>query len=164
MNKLLLISLIVIVLVLLPANNKEGAVERGLRIVADKYGKDIARKVEQIFRKETAHFTSGGFKKTNSPGMEIHSPNFPWGWTSFTDIWKLNPSIAPVGQVTMKENQTLKTKTFLKFATPGAAMETLALYLQKYRPGRWYSLLPDQQSKYEFELAQIKPRIVDALT
>lgn len=135
--------------------------EDSLLYIFQKYGADIAKKVERIYRVETAHFTSGQYKKTFSPGMERHGEGFPFGWSSMKDFWE-KEGIIP-GFHTMTENKTGKIKTFLKLPDLASAMEGLAIYLQKYPPGRWYSTKPESQAKYENTLATVRPRIVEGL-
>lgn len=164
MTKLFWVVVIIVVLMLIPANTKKDDIEAGLAAVLKKYGEKTAKDVERIYRKETAHFASRQYLLTFSPGMEVHAEAFPYGWSSMKEAWIQNPSLAPNGKVAMHENNTTATKTFLSFPSVTAAMLSLALYLQKYRPGRWYSTNASAQEKYESELAQITPRIVNELT
>lgn len=140
-----------------------------LKVIKTEYGKDIATKVERIFRNETAHFMSGQFLNTYSAGMEKHSAAYPWGWTSMKPIWDKYPQIKPNGFYTMKENnsalaKSIGQKTFVKFPSLLASMISLAEYLKIYRAGRWFSTDPIQQQAYENILATINPSIVNSLT
>jgi len=137
----------------------------GLEKIRKEFGVDVARWVERIYRIETAHFTSGQFLKTFSPGMEVaagtRGQTFPFGWTSMKEFWEQMDLIP--GFHTMPENKTGIKKTFLKFPNPYTAMRSLALYVRKYRPERWYSTDPVKQMEYRNKLGQITPRIVNKL-
>lgn len=132
-----------------------------LKKIIDDYGVDVARFVEKIYRLETNHFKSGGFKAGFSPGMEKHADSFPFGWKSASAYWK-KINFVPDFHTT-PENQTGITKTFLKFPNVLIPMITLAEYVKKYSPERWYSLDPVKQSEYRNKLNGIKAKIVDKL-
>lgn len=162
-TKIFFILVIIVVLVMLPKRATED-VKSALAEIVSRYGVETARNVERIYRKETAHFKSKQFALTNSPGMEVHATAYPYGWTSMRTTWDHSPWIAPIGSIVMTENNTGRKKEFLKFRDPLAAMISLAEYLKKYPPGRWYSTDPTEQARYTSELLAIRPRIVDELT
>ncbi len=130
-----------------------------LKSIADEYGIDIARKVEQLFRLETRHFGSGQFLATFSPGMEKHSDKYPFGWKSMKAYWD-EIGLVPTFH-TMPENKTGLSKTFLKFPNVLTAMRSVARYIKNYSPERWYSLDPVKQAEYRDSLNSIKPKIVN---
>ena len=133
-----------------------------LKSIADEYGIDTARTVEKMYRLETNHFKSGQYKNTFSPGMEKHDREYPFGWDSMKSYWD---SINFVPEFhTMPENKTGKTKTFLKFPNVLIPMRSLAIYVKKYAPERWYSKNPVKQAEYRNSLNSIKPRIVNTFT
>jgi hypothetical protein len=134
-----------------------------LNEIKAKFGLNIAKRVEQIYRLETANFTSKQFLGTHSAGMMKFSPNFPYGWnTMFGIFWSTNPSFAPIGTKTFIEGKGLdKTgggeKEFLVFRDLKSAMFTLAEFLKHYgNPGRWYSLDTNKQNLYVNRLNQIQ--------
>lgn len=132
----------------------ETEIKSVLREIKQVYGDEMAKNVERIYRLETAHFTSGQFKKSGSPGMLKHSDKFPYGWTTpYNNLWKDNPDYAPVGEVSFMVNN--KKYTYLVFPNFKSAAFTLASYLDKYPPGRWYSTVPSQQAEYVAKLNRI---------
>lgn len=133
-----------------------------LKDIKDKYGLDTAQMVEKIYRLETGHFGSTQFANTFSPGMEKHRDNYPFGWTSMENFWN-SINFTPAFY-TMSENKTGITKTFVKFPNVKLAMESLAYYIKKYNPERWYSLDPVKQAEYRATLAKINPRIINSLS
>jgi hypothetical protein len=133
-----------------------------LKYIKDKYGLETATVVEKIYRLETGHFGSGQFANTFSPGMEKHGSNYPFGWTSMENFWS-SINFTPAFY-TMPENTTGIVKTFIKFPNVQMAMESLAYYIKKYNPERWYSLDPVKQAEYRATLAKIKPRITNYLS
>lgn len=135
--------------------------ESVLKKIKARFGEKIARWVEQIYRKETANFTSKQYRATYSAGMEAHTPAYPYGWTTPAQLWKREPGLRPVGVLSFRENQTGIMKPFLAFRNLEGGMMALAVYLEKYQnPGRWYSLDPDNQARYISELATIEPKFV----
>jgi hypothetical protein len=140
----------------------------GLTKVQEVYGHAFARRIEQLFRNETAHFKSGNFLKTFSPGMEIGGiTEFPYGWGSLKTFWEANPQYKPSGTFAQAENTSALAKkrgvrTFIKFPTVEASMMTVA-HLIKIRGGNagsWFSKNAVQQKKYNEELDKIVPRIL----
>lgn len=134
----------------------ESDLQSAFRKVAEKYGNELAKNAERIYRLETAHFNSGQFKATNSPGMLKFSTYYPYGWQAPRNLWDQNPQYKPIGQATFTKNG--KQYTYLKFPNFEAALFTLAEYLNKYRPGRWYSTVPAQQNEYETKLKSISTK------
>lgn len=147
--------------------NKPGEMDLTEQIVSalsqikDEFGKDIAEKVEKIYRLETAHFKSGQFLRTFSPGMEKHKNEFPFGWKTMEKYWRDLDFVPDFHS--MPENVTGKMKTFLKFPNVLIPMRGLAMYIKKYSPERWYALDPNMQAEYRDKLSKIKAKIVDKL-
>ncbi len=151
----------------------EASIKSALQKVKDMYGKETAINVEKIFRWETRHFQSGGFKNTNAPGMEAVMvtnsegkkvpKSYPYGWTSLKSFWDANPKYKPMGIYTTPENVTGIIKPFLIFPTIEGSMLTLAFWLQTRRPGNWFSTMPEKQLMYENSIVGITPRIVNTL-
>ena len=93
-------------------------VKNALKVIAETYGVDKAEMVERLMRWETAHFKSGQWERGNTSGMEIATGkyNYPFGWSTL-DEWASGAGIDPdeFGTYSMIENNTGKTKTFIKF-------------------------------------------------
>lgn len=146
------------------------AIRRAIGQVRDQYGPDMARAVERIYRLETAHFASLGFRKTYAAGMEAPKGKegaYPYGWTTLAaTLWKDAPAARPIGVLGMREGDGITTpsrgiRPFLIFPTLSAAMMSLAETIaQRGRPGAWFSRLKGEQEKYEEKLRTIKARYV----
>ena len=124
--------------------------------------KDEAEKLEQLYRNETAHFSSGQFRKTLSPGMEKFSSSFPYGWKSLNEyFWKKYPQHKPIGTSTHVEGGTGKDKTFLIFPDLYSAMSTV-LHNARMKGGNFYAWFSNDlgnQMVYKNRLNSIIPRI-----
>lgn len=134
----------------------DAIISRGIRTVAREYGPAIARNVERIFRLETAHFTSQGWRQTLGAGMHPWANTFPYGWTSVQDLWDQYPEYRPIGVAELTEGGTGKSRWYLVFQGIGGFM-SLAEYLSHYgnNAGRWYSTNAAQQAYYESKLQNI---------
>ena len=126
--------------------------------IIEKYGYNVARNVEKIYRLETAHFTSDVYKNTGSAGMLAFSDNIPYGWTSLAEFWYNNSKYKPIGIYTkyLPGLEGPKRYDYLKFKNYGG-FYSLAVFLSKYnnKPGRWYSTDPHLQEEYESRLENI---------
>lgn len=130
------------------------------RVILD-FGVEVAKNVERVYRLETANFTSGQFKRTNTPGMHAFSATFPFGWSlaadglTASDFW---PTIV------MDENAG-GTFQWVVFKDLGQAIHYVGYFLNKYdnNPGRWKSTDPTQQARYRDAVAAIEPKIVNNL-
>lgn len=138
------------------------------KLIFNKYGREKAETVERLFRLETAHFKSGQFLHTLSPGMEISKGKFtfPYGWSSlkeFSDETGLKAG--DFSTYTMNENQTGKEKTFIAFPNLAASVLFVAYLLNKrgWNAGSWYSTNPSSQSSYTAKLKTIQPKIINTL-
>jgi hypothetical protein len=82
------------------------------------YGYDVARYVEKIYRLETGHFKSLGFKMTNGAGALVVKgrPNYGWGNIDFTKYG-------------MSHTWTYNGFEYLAFDTLQGALNFLADYL-----------------------------------
>ena len=134
-----------------------------LNEIKAKYGLDIAKRVEQIYRLETANFTSKQFLETHSAGMMKFSDRFPYGWVTINNIfWWSNPEYAPIGTKAFIEGKGLDEtgggmKEFLIFKDLKSAMLTLAEFIKYYgNAGRWYSTDLSKQNLYINRLNQIQ--------
>jgi hypothetical protein len=136
----------------------------GLFVLRNKFGLTSyeAKKLEQLYRLETAHFRSGQFKNTFSPGMERFGGGFPFGWYSLNNyFWKNWPEHKPTNLFyTGIEGGTGKRKTFLKFNNIIDAMATtLANARMKKSFAAWYSNNKDSQKRYLESLNKINPKL-----
>jgi hypothetical protein len=138
------------------------------RLIFNKYGREKAETVERLFRLETAHFKSGQFLHTLTPGMEIAKGKFtfPYGWSSLQEF--ANETGLKAGDFstyTMNENQTGKEKTFIAFPNLAASVLFVAYLLNKrnWNAGSWYSTNPSSQQSYTQNLNKIVPKIVNSL-
>jgi hypothetical protein len=144
----------------------ENSFQNNLKKIKNKFGGNIAKNVERIYRLETNHFKSGQFQNTYSPGMESFANAYPYGWNTISNIfWNNYPIHAPVGFYSGKEGKTGKTKIFLKFPSLLSAMYTIAYFLQHYNnnPGRWYSTKTESQNRYNKSINKIKTPLYDSI-
>lgn len=145
-------------------------VQASIKRIGILYGKEMAIKIESLFRNETRHFASGNFLKTFSPGMEATIETFPYGWSSLSIFWKLHPECAPIGIHKQVENTSglLKSRgerKFICFPNLDAAMITVAERIKAKGgdTGAWFSNDPISQKKYREYLLKIKTPYANSL-
>jgi len=147
----------------------ESEIKAALQKVKSVYGLDHAKRIEQLYRNETAHFKSGNFLKTLSPGMEIGKGKFtfPYGWPSLVPFWMAYPHYKPVETFEQVENtsglaKSKGVKTFIVFKTIEASMMTVAelIHLRDGNFGSWFALEPTAQANYVKVLDTIKARFI----
>ena len=138
-------------------------VQAAIKRIGILYGKEMAIKVESLFRNETKHFTSGNFLKCFCPGMEATIESFPYGWSSLSNFWKMHPEYAPIGIYKQVENTSglLKSRgerKFIQFPNLDASMITVAERLKAKGgdTGAWFSNDPSKQKLYREYLLKIK--------
>jgi hypothetical protein len=134
-----------------------------LRKVSEIHGLPFAKRIEQLYRNETAHFKSGNFLKTLSAGMQATKATLPYGWTSLGEYWKANPHYAPTSVFKQVENtsklaKSIGVQTFMVFPTVEASMMSISHKLRDGSVGAWFSTNKTLQLKYEAELDKIIPR------
>lgn len=130
----------------------------GLRAIVSTYGRDIADKVEQIYRLETANFTSGGFAKTNTPGMKAPTSAYPFGWKKRGTI----PSdFLPV--VNMVDTGEGAASNWVVFKKLPVAMMYVATFLNDYsgNVGRWNTTDPAGQQNYAAKVQRMAHTLTD---
>lgn len=142
------------ILLMLQADKKEfteADVKAAILSVREKYGVELARTIEQMFRLETAHFKSLQYKKTGTAGLTAGK-------------W---PEPVPKGPIiTLKTNPALDSagRSQINYIVwnPADFTDFLAKYIIRYNGnfGRWYSTNPALQQQYAEKVAQIKPRFV----
>jgi len=142
----------------LTANDKKNAFLE----IARMYGKENAKKLEKLVRWETAHFTSNGFKKTLSAGMEATKTKFPYGWTSLSSYWKLQPDAAPLNEFAKMTDSGNRTVNFLVFKSFLGALKTIAKVLdnRNWDIGSWYSNEPAKQLAYAEKVSKITNKYI----
>lgn len=113
-----------------------------------------AANIYRIMAWETNHMSSGQYRWTGSAGMEVHRPEYPYGWTSARKLWE-DPMYKPIGFKVFTDGAK-RRRAFLAFKSPLAFAAYLNVYLNKYRPGRWYSTVPERQARYESKIEGIK--------
>lgn len=146
----------------------EQEIKEALQKVSSVYGLAHAKRLEQLYRNETAHFKSGNFKVTLSPGMEVGSKTeYPYGWISLKPFWDANPQYRPIGTFAQSENTSALAKkrgvrTFIKFGSIEGSMISVAelIKLRGGNFGKWFSKDPIQIEKYNHELDKIRVRLV----
>lgn len=143
------------------------SLEDALAKAANEYGMNYARRVEQLMRWETAHFTSQQWKEGNTSGMEATSTAWPYGWASLAE-WAAFNRYDPLefSTYTMRENNTGITKRFIRFPSAGAFVDFVAWFIYNKRGGhfgKWYSLNEQAANNYLASISEVKPRIVDSL-
>jgi len=163
MKHILIISGILIIIIIIIVSQmglNENIIKKAFKYALSIYPRSIVENAERIFRLETNHFKSKQFEGTFSAGMEKFSDNFPYGWKTINNIfWEKNPAYKPIGFKKFIENQTGKTKYFLKFPSFLASLLTLCAFLDYYNnnPGRWFSTNPVSQNNYNVSIKKIKP-------
>lgn len=136
--------------------------EEAIKDIAEKYGIEIARNVERIYRLETNHFQSEQYKNTASAGMVKQGINLPYGFTSLSEFWFYNQNYKPVeNKFWTWENADNISFTYIGFDNFGG-FYSLAEYLKKYdnNAGRWNSINLDQQLNYVEALSNINLQFV----
>lgn len=138
---------------------------------ADIYGIDKMKIAECLIRNETAHFTSGNYLVTLSPGWQATTESLPYGWTSLAQFWNENPDLAPTGIHLQVENNSDIGKSqgvqkFMIFPSVRAGVLSLCklLDIRSWNAGTWCSTNKGLQDKYNEDLTHIIPRFVNALT
>lgn len=141
-------------------------IKDALKKIYNEFGREKTEKLEQLYRKETAHFKSGQFRGGASPGMEP-SPNtnrtFPYGWSSlkkFADAYSIPYSEFYItGPYT--EGGTGKPKYFVGFPSVYTAMLFVMYVIGRrgWNFGKWRAFDETISSNYNASLNNIIPRI-----
>lgn len=133
----------------------------GLQRVLDEFGPDIARKVERVYRLETANFTSEGYRHTGAAGQKAFALTFPFGWPARgTSPEQYLPAWWAVD--TLEGGQPV---AWVAWVDVSDAMRYLARFLADHggNVGRWNSTEPDKQAIYRARVDAMPTPIVDAL-
>ncbi len=155
------------------ANTKNNfTVEDGkaaLKIIYEKYGKDMAEIIEKLYRDETAHFASKQYAATGTGGMEAFGDAPYYGWDS--SFFEANPAYKPMGLWSAFENAGLskeggnaqvtdRKKQFVILPSVLAGMEYKVFYTNKHGGNwaRWHSTNETTQETYREHISEIRPR------
>ncbi len=145
--------------------NAEDA-RQALQAVKAKHGAALAKKIEQVARLETTHFTSQQYIDTGTGGMEAHGLPPYYGW--YAPFFVAHPQYTPVGTIDFIENGTGLTKSFVVMPSVEAWMMFLADYAIRYANQggilRWYSTNPQAQQNYLASLNSISTPFVNSIT
>jgi len=130
-------------------SDKEG--KEAILAVKDKYGVDMARTIEKMFRWETRHFKSGQYVKTGSAGMEV-------GKWSYINKSEIEP-------YTVKMEDSDKSDgidEFIVWKHPKFAAFYLADYILRHKGNwaRWNTTNEQKQQVYRDKVNTIKPKFV----
>lgn len=144
--------------------------KEALRIIFRKYGFEMTKLIEQIFRGETAHFTSGQYVRCGTGGMEVSgkNPKPPsYGW--YEPFFLRYPEYSPLGIWWSKENEggskhgcnqqeTKRKKGYIVFPSVLASMEYKIDYINRYKGNwaRWHTLDETTQINYRNLILKIR--------
>lgn len=115
--------------------------------VAKSYGVPMAQTIEKMMRLETAHFTSGQYRKTGSAGMEEGKwSNLPYAMDS----------------IAMDDIHKPGLERFIVWPSVTDFAVYLAEYIKRHNGNwaRWNSLNPLAQTEYTNRVNSIIPRFV----
>ncbi|HGH1347634.1 LysM peptidoglycan-binding domain-containing protein [Acinetobacter baumannii] len=149
--------------------NEEDA-RNALKVIHEKYGKDIAIIVEKMYRVETRHFKSEQYQHCGTPGMEKNgsAPYYGWDSSLFTDkptgTWSAYENAGLSGSGGNAQVTTSK-KVFVCVSSVLVGMTYVAKYIKKYNGNyaRWFALEDGKQAVYRNALSKVKARIVSEL-
>ncbi|OXA91249.1 peptidoglycan-binding domain-containing protein [Flavobacterium hercynium] len=147
--------------------------ELSLKKINKKYGKEMARNIEMMYRWECEHFNSGQYKSCGSPGMEVSegAKGPEYGWNG--DLYEKYPEYTPIGLWSEFENKgksglggntqiTDRKKKYIVFPSVDAGMHYVAEFILRHNGniGRWHSLYDkDVQNNYIRDINSTIPRI-----
>lgn len=148
---LILTGAVLFVLLLMHKEYTEADAKAAILAVREKYGVEMARLIEKMFRLETRHFKSLQYKKTGTAGLTAGK-------------WPAPVPKNPV--ITLKTNPALDSAGRSEISyiiwNPADFTDFLAQYIQRYNGnfGRWYSTNPAKQLEYISKVNQVKNRFV----
>lgn len=145
-----------------------------LKSIYNKYGKDMATIIERMYRDETAHFTSGQYRRCGTGGMEAFGQAPYYGWDN--NFFSQFPEYTPIGTWSAYENKgmsgqggnvqiTNRKKVFVVLPSVLAGMEYKAMYINKYNGNwaRWHSTNSDVQAVYREHIEKIKAKFTNEI-
>lgn len=120
--------------------------------ISELYGDDIAENVERVYRLETAHFKSGGYKNTAAAGIVPVGSIYPYGWNSLRGFWDDNVWARPLG-IWHADNGW----DYLQFNKVGGFYAVAELLKMRGNdPGRFHSNDPAKQAAYNAKINAIQ--------
>ncbi|MBD8084126.1 hypothetical protein [Chryseobacterium caseinilyticum] len=148
--------------------------EKALKVIYSKYGREIARNVEMMYRWECSHFTSGQYQHCGGPGMEAANNTHPnYGWNG--EMYEKFPNYSPTGLWDEFENKgmsgkggntqvTDRKKRYVQFPSVEAGMVYVAEFLVRHNGniGRWHTTDVNRQADYVNNINKTIPRIVNS--
>jgi hypothetical protein len=146
---------------------KLSQVEAAFKKVAQAYGKDYARTLEQLFRHEVGHWEtkpSGQWNKTLSPGMvavEGKESTFPFGWSSLQKFVEANPKYGRGFGTVLFSKTSDGAKYYVSFPNAEAGIMYVAWFIKNIRGGRfgyWNSTIEAVATQYEAAMSLISTR------
>lgn len=136
-------------------------IKKGLKRVYDK-DKLAAKRIEQIYRLETAHFKSKQFKNTGTPGMVATNldPNSFFGWSSLEKFAKDQKLLASDFLIGYSKKIGDKMFDYIQFKKPILMPMFMYFYfrLYKWNYGRWFSKSETEQKKYMQDVEKVTPK------
>lgn len=153
------------------AELSEMNIEQALKKIYDEYGKEKTTKLEALYRNESGHFTSGQFKNTYSPGMEV-SPQtntvFPFGWSSLKVFADNNniPYNKFFASRDFTEGGTGIQKKFVGFPDLYTAMKFVMFTIgrRNWNFGKWAAFDDAIAARYDAKLDTIRTPITNSFT
>jgi len=149
----------------------ESNIKKALKKIYDQYGKAKTTKLESLFRNETAHFNSGQFLGTLSPGMEV-SPQtnimFPFGWNSLKSFADQNniPYTKFFASQNFTEGGTGLQKKFVGFPDLYTSMKFVMYVIEKrnWNFGKWRSFNEQIAADYNTYIDRIRTPYTNSFT
>ena len=149
----------------------ESNIKKALKKIYDQYGREKTTKLEALYRNETAHFNSGQFLGTLSPGMEI-SPQtntvFPFGWSSLKNFADINniPYSAFFASQNYSEGGTGTPKKFVGFPDLYTAMKFIMFTIERrnWNFGKWRSFDDQIAADYNTYIDRIRTPYTNSFT
>jgi len=119
--------------------------------VKSKYGVDMAKIIEKMFRWETGHFKSGQYKKTGSAGMEV-------GKWSNIDKYLLEPYTVKMQDADLSDG----IDEFIVWKSPTQFAFYLAEYIKRHGGNwaRWNTTNAEKQALYRSKVNSLTTKFV----
>jgi hypothetical protein len=112
----------------------EKDIAEALRRIKEEFSEEIAKRVEQIFRLETANFKSYIFKKTNAAGLLYNDKYFKHRDKICVYVKEIRDERGNLirNKIVDSSDKDAKKYCYVVFDTVYEAMRYLALYLKRY--------------------------------
>jgi hypothetical protein len=149
----------------------ESNIKKALKKIYDQYGREKTTKLESLFRNETAHFNSGQFLGTLSPGMEVSpqtNTSFPFGWNSLKSFADQNniPYTKFFASQNFTEGGTGLQKKFVGFPDLYTSMKFVMYVIEKrnWNFGKWRSFDEQIAADYNAYINRIRTPYTNSFT